>query len=52
MNPAYAKAWRQKGGQGRPRLPWILKMSAKSVVFLVSSGKKQMPPLLAPLKKF
>jgi len=27
---------------------WILKISAKKVVFLISSGKKQISPLLAP----
>jgi len=34
-------------------LPWILKISAKNVVFLISSGKKkQISPLLLPLEKF
>ena len=32
--------------RGKSPPPWILKISAKSV-FLVSSGKKQIPPLLA-----
>jgi len=32
---------RRKGGQGRPRPRWILKILPKKVVFLVSSGKKQ-----------
>jgi len=30
---------------------WILKFSAKKVVFLVSRGKKQISPLLAPPRK-
>jgi len=38
--------------RGGPCLPWILKFSAKKVVFLVSSGKNQISPLLAPLEKF
>ena len=40
-----------EGGQGAP-LPWILKISAKNVVFLLSSGKKQISPLLPSLEKF
>jgi len=36
-----------RGGQ-RALSPWILKISAKKVVFLVSSGKKQISLLLAP----
>jgi len=35
-------------GQGRPWPPWILKFSAKRVVFLVLSGKKQISQLLTP----
>jgi len=31
--------------------PWILKFSTKTVVFLVSSGKNQTSPLLAPTWK-
>jgi len=39
-------------GVGRRALdPWILKISAKKVLFLVSSGKKQISPLLVPLEK-
>jgi len=29
-------------------VPWILKILAKKVVFLVLSGKKQISPFLAP----
>jgi len=32
--------------------PWILKFSAKKVVFVVSSGKKQISPFLPPPTKF
>jgi len=39
-------------GRGETRPPWILKISAKRVVFLVSSGKKQISPLFAHLEKF
>jgi len=40
-------------GVGRGAWPlWILKILAKKFVFLVSSGKKQILPLLAPIKKF
>jgi len=37
-------------GVGREdrRATWILKISEKKVVFLVSSSKKQISPLLAP----
>ena len=42
---------RRKGGQGGQGPPWILKFSAKKVVFLVSSGKNQISPLLTPLEK-
>jgi len=35
----------EKVGQGTP---WILKISAKKVIFLVSSGKKQITPLSPP----
>jgi len=38
---------RRKGGSGGQGHPWILKISAKKVVFLISSGKKQISPLLA-----
>jgi len=44
--------WASEGGEGGPSAPWILKISAKNVVFLVSSGKKQISPLLKPLQKF
>jgi len=40
---------RWKGGQGALLSPWILKILAKKVVFLVFSGKKQILLLLAPL---
>ena len=40
-----------RGGAERSLPPWILKILAKKVVFLVSSGKKQMLPLLAPPRK-
>jgi len=33
------------------KAPWILKLLAKKVVLLVSSGKNQMSPFLAPLDK-
>jgi len=40
-----------RGGRGSWP-PWILKYSAEMVVFLVSSGKNQVSPLLAtPWKK-
>ena len=39
-------------GQGGKTPFWILKFSAKKVVFLVLSGKKQFSLLLAPLEKF
>ena len=32
--------------------PWILKISTKKVVFLVSSGKSQISPLFVPRKNF
>jgi len=38
-------------GQGRPWSLWILKASAEKAVFLASSGKKQVSPLLAALPK-
>jgi len=38
---------RREEGRG-PCPHWILKFSAKRVVFLVSSGNKQISPLLAP----
>jgi len=41
-----------RGEQGGAWLPWIFKISAKKVVFLVSRGKKQISPLLPPLEKF
>jgi len=39
-----------RGGRGALD-PWILKISAKKVVFLVSRRKKQILPLLAPPRK-
>jgi len=36
-----------KGGRGA-RPPWILKISAKKIVFSISSGKSQISSLLAP----
>ena len=44
--------WASKGRAGGTKAPWILKFSAKKVVFLVSSGKNQISPLLTPLEKF
>jgi len=42
-----------KEGRGVSRPPWILKISAKKVVFSISRDKNQISPLLAtPLKKF
>jgi len=43
--------WASEGGQTLA-LPWILKILAKKIVFLVLSGKKQILPLLATLEKF
>jgi len=42
--------WASEGGQGALP-PRILKILAKKVVFLVSSGKKQILPLLDPATK-
>jgi len=39
---------RRRGGQGRGKPPWILKILAKKVVFPISRGEKQISPLLAP----
>jgi len=39
-----------RGGRGEPRPPWVFKISAKKIVFLVPSGKKQISPLLPPWK--
>ena len=39
---------RRKGGKGASAPPWILKFSARKVVFLVFSGKNQISLLLAP----
>jgi len=38
-----------EGGAGGVAFPWILKILAKKVVFLVFSGKKQILLLLTPL---
>jgi len=45
--------WASEGGGqgGAVLLPWSLKFSAKNVVFLVSSEKKQISPSLPPLQK-
>jgi len=42
--------WASEGGGqgGAVLLPWGLKFSAKNVVFLVSSEKKQISPSLPP----
>jgi len=32
--------------------PWILKIAANKVVFLVLNGKEQISPLLAPFQNF
>ena len=42
------RPWASDGEHGGALTPWILKISAKKVVFLISSGKKQIPPLLTP----
>jgi len=42
INKSKSSHGRRKGGQGRVWPPWILKISAKKVVFVVSNGKKQM----------
>ena len=42
--PQHCTHWRRKWGESPS---WIWKISAKNVVFLVSSGKKQISPLLA-----
>ena len=39
---------RRKGGRGASAPHWILKFSAKKVVFLVLRGKNQISPLLRP----
>jgi len=39
-------------GRGDLATPWILKISSKKVIFLISSGKKQITLLLSPLEKF
>jgi len=42
-----------KGGGRGGKAPWILEISAKKIVFLISSGKKQISPLLtSPWKNF
>jgi len=43
---------RRKGGKGGLGLPWILKISAKKVLSLVSSGKSQISQLFTPLANF
>jgi len=40
------KPWASEGGQGRGVAPWILKLLAKKIVFLVLNGKKQISPFL------
>jgi len=40
--------WALEGGQGMKASPWILKSLARKVVFLVSSGKNEVLPHLAP----
>jgi len=42
--PLYVLVGRRGSG---PRIPWILKISAIKFAFVVSSGKKQISPLLA-----
>jgi len=49
---AFAGGMGVGGETGGAWPPWILKISAKKVVFLVSSGRKQTSPLLAPYKIF
>jgi len=41
---SYTQAWGRKGSRN-------LQISAKKAVFLFSSGKKQISPLLAPSRK-
>jgi len=44
-----AESWASEaGGRGGLGSPCILKISAKKVVFLISSDKIQISPLLAP----
>ena len=43
--------WASEGGWQGALPPWILKISAKKVVLLISSGKKQVSPLSPPLEK-
>ena len=42
--------WASEGGWQGALPPWILKISAKKVVLLISSGKKQVSPLFPPWK--
>jgi len=51
QNTTYNTMGAGRGGGGFPS-PWILKISAKKVVFLVSSGKKISPLLASPWKNF
>jgi len=44
-------SYRHGRGKGGKDPPWILKILAKSVIFLVLSGKSQISPLLAPRGK-
>jgi len=46
------RTWASEGGQGDLGPLWILKILAKMIVFLVSSGKKLNLPLLTLLEKF
>jgi len=45
------RTWASEGGAGRPWTHWILKILAKKVVSLVTSGKKQILPHLASPRK-
>jgi len=47
----HSQAWASKGGAGEDMAPWILRILTKKF-FLVSRGKKQILPLLAPLENF
>jgi len=44
------RRWASEGDKGH-LAPWILRILAKKIVFLVSSEKKQILPLLDPPRK-
>jgi len=45
------RTWASEGGQGRAWTPLDFENFSKKVFFLVSSGKKQILPLLASARK-